>query len=172
MAFSGPAVGAVGAAAGGVGQGPSAVAAGPVGRDAVGERAAPPGAAVRRPGLRRAGECVGDAVAVGAAAASRGGVGDVGVRRTPAEYQPTSDNACGSTAGSIFEGESSCRPVHPDQRCYQSGNPHTDRIDPSRSYVCALDPDASRPSNILGNRRERLRDSAVVVRRATWDGRQ
>ena len=43
------------------------------------------------------------------------------------------------------EGERSCRPVHPGQRCYQSGNPHTDRIDPSRSYVCALDPDTADP---------------------------
>jgi hypothetical protein len=84
-------------------------------------------------------------VAVGAAAGVTGaatGPDHPGSSRDPAEYQPTSDNACGSTTGSIFEGERSCRPVHPGQRCSQAGNPHTDRIDPSQSYICALGPEA------------------------------
>jgi hypothetical protein len=67
------------------------------------------------------------------------------VTRDPAEA-PWYDNGCADTAGAVVTGLfESCSPAPAGQSCTQAGNPHTDRIDATRSYVCTINPEAADP---------------------------
>ncbi|EIV92291.1 hypothetical protein FraQA3DRAFT_1825 [Frankia sp. QA3] len=47
------------------------------------------------------------------------------------------ENPCDTTGGGVAPLATSCRPVTPDQTCWQSGNRYTDRYDDTQARLCA-----------------------------------
>ncbi|MCM3922260.1 HINT domain-containing protein, partial [Frankia sp. AiPs1] len=56
------------------------------------------------------------------------------------------ENPCDTTGGGVAPLASSCRPVTPDQTCWQSGNRYTDRYDETQARICAQGGSAGGPA--------------------------
>ena len=50
--------------------------------------------------------------------------------------QPLPQNSCADVFGGGLGLADTCRPVSPDQTCWQIGNPHTDRYDHTQARIC------------------------------------